>query len=196
MDNESQVIATAIEKLEENLGQVNHPFVARILRCACSRFLEEHDNAVLKSLDLPRESGEQLSLDIETNAHRSKPKGKQRAFSTTDRLFPLHTQRMSNRSSRMCPCTYSFVCIYLDPVRFAPLQSILFHRLCTSFHPQMIYVLVSSADDFLRCFFAADCNTSFSILVIALESDRPSGSRTSNRIILARHGNSSDQHQE
>jgi hypothetical protein len=45
------------------------------------------------------------------------------------------------------------------------LKFILFKELSTSFHPQIIYMIVSSIDDVLKCFFSVDCHTSFSILV-------------------------------
>ena len=192
MDNESEFMAPVIEKLEKNMGQVTLTPLALNPPSPLSPFQEEHNNTVDESLDLPREPGEQLSPDIGTNAHRSKSKVYQGELSNAARLFPLDTQRVPSRSSRMCPCTCFLSRIELDPVHFFALQSVLFHHLCTSFHPRMIYLLVSSADDFLRCFFTADCNTSFAILVIAVESDEPPGSRTFYRIILARHGNSSD----
>ncbi|CAF3553209.1 unnamed protein product [Rotaria sordida] len=43
-------------------------------------------------------------------------------------------------------------------------NSILFKELCTAFHPQIIYIVVSGVDDILKCFFSLDCNRSFAIL--------------------------------
>ncbi|CAF1216648.1 unnamed protein product [Adineta steineri] len=41
---------------------------------------------------------------------------------------------------------------------------ILFKELCSSFHPQIIYMVVSSVDEVIKTFFSLDCNTSFTIL--------------------------------
>jgi hypothetical protein len=45
-------------------------------------------------------------------------------------------------------------------------KATLFNELSRSFHPQIIYVAVSSVDDVLKCFFSTDCNTSYTLLVM------------------------------
>lgn len=53
---------------------------------------------------------------------------------------------------------------------FSSLKAVLFKELNTSFHPQIIYVVASTVDEVLKCFFSVDCNISFTILVSPFES--------------------------
>lgn len=65
----------------------------------------------------------------------------------------------------MCPCKRSLVPdvdLFLLLLWFQP---ILFHQFCKSYHPRMIYLVVSSVDEALKCFFSSDALTSYSMLV-------------------------------
>ncbi|CAF2785557.1 unnamed protein product [Rotaria sp. Silwood2] len=71
------------------------------------------------------------------------------------------------KSKENYPMLLNYLSLKEDECQVSLLEcanSILFKEMCTAFHPQIIYLVVSSVDDILKCFFSLDCNRSFTIL--------------------------------
>ncbi|UJR35583.1 hypothetical protein I4U23_028336 [Adineta vaga] len=90
---------------------------------------------------------------------------------TSEQNSILSSQQMIinqiQKSKENPPMVVNYLSSTYDQCQVAFLEcinSILFKELSTSFHPQIIYIVVSNVDDFLKCLFSVDCNISFTIL--------------------------------
>ncbi|CAF1146931.1 unnamed protein product [Adineta ricciae] len=80
-----------------------------------------------------------------------------------DKMIINQIQKVKESS----PMTISYLLTTSGQCQIAYLEcvnSILFKELSTSFHPQIVYLVVSNTDDLLKCLFSIDCDLSFSIL--------------------------------